>query len=63
MSKQDEFNTWDHIKMLEGEIPEFDVRVMAVYGAIRRGVQYEDALAEYDLSSEQYKKNIERCLS
>jgi hypothetical protein len=63
MEKQEEFTTWDHMEMLKGEIPELDVLVMAVYGATRRGVNHEEALAKYGISLEQYEQNIDRCLS
>ena len=39
-----------------------DVKVMGVFGAVKRGLSKVDALAKYDLSEEYYDANIERVL-
>ncbi len=40
----------------------FDMNVLAVYGAIQRGVSKAEALKKYHIKESDYDKNINRCL-
>lgn len=50
---------WD---MLLDEISLDDLKVMGVYGAVKRGEAKADALARYGLSEEDYERNFERVM-
>ena len=52
-----------HSEFLGKEIPQLDLKVMGVYGAVARGVSLDDALERYGLTREQYEQNVERVLS
>lgn len=58
----DELTTAMHEELIGGEIPHFDLQVMAVYGAIRRGLAKEQALEKYNISEKEYEANIHRVL-
>lgn len=63
MKKREELTTEMHSEFLGDEIPKKDLYIMAVYGAIRRGVPMAEALKKYDLTEEEYNANIKRVLS
>lgn len=48
--------------LLRDEMPDADLRVASVYGAIKRGIPKDVALARYGISEEFYEKNIKRVL-
>lgn len=56
-------STADHAELLGDEFPELDMKVMGVFGAMRRGVPKDEALAHYKLTAEAYDQNIERVLN
>ena len=60
---KDEFTTAMHEELLGDEFSHLDLQVMAVFGAIRRGVSKKEALKEQGLSEKEYDENIERVLS
>jgi len=59
----EELTTKMHSELIGHEINNFDLSVMAVYGAVMRGEKFENALKAYDLTEEQYNDNIDRVLS
>lgn len=63
MANKEELTTDMHAEFIGKEIPKLDLYVMGVYGALRRGLSLEDALARYGLSRKEYNDNIERVLS
>ena len=52
-----------HSEFMEGEISQFDMRVMGVYGATVRGVPLADALAKYKMTAAVYLANVDRVLN
>lgn len=60
---KEEFTTEMHAELIGKEVSNFDLKVMGVYGAVARGVSIEEALKRYELTLEQYEKNIDRVLS
>lgn len=60
---KEEFTTEMHAELIGKEVSNFDLKVMGVYGAVARGVALTDALKRYEITREQYEKNIERVLS
>lgn len=63
MANKEELTTEMHSEFIGKEIPKFDLYVMGVYGALRRGMSLKDALKKYGLTREQYEANIDRVLS
>lgn len=63
MAHKEELTTEMHSEFLGKEIPQSDLKVMGVYGAVARGVSLDDALERYGLTREQYEQNVERVLS
>lgn len=61
--QKEELTTDMHLDFIGDEIPQFDLYVMGVYGAMARGVPMEKALKKYDMTREQYEANIKRVLS
>lgn len=59
---EEELTTAMHAEFLGDEISAFDLSVMGVCGAIRRGVPKKEALLKYELTEEEYDNNIERVL-
>ncbi len=59
----EELTTEMHEELIGAEIAPLDLRVMAVYGAIRGGADKQAALRKYDLSEADYDSNIDRVLS
>lgn len=53
----------DDFDLLCDEHPVDDVKVMCVFGAMKRGLSKADALAKYNMSEEYYDANIERVLN
>lgn len=51
-----------HSEFIGDEIPLGDLKILGVYGAIRRGLTKTEALREYDISEKEYDQNIERVL-
>ena len=58
----EELNTSMHEEFIAKEIPNLDLRVMATYGAMRRGLSKKEALAQYELTEKEYDTNINRVL-
>ncbi len=48
--------------LLQDHTPQNDVKVMGVFGAIKRGATKAEALAKYQLSEEYYDANLRRVL-
>lgn len=59
----EELTTAMHSEFMEGEISRFDLNVMAVYGAMKRGLSKKEALEKYSMSEKTYDSNIDRVLS
>ena len=49
--------------LLCDEYPIFDVKVMAIKGAINRGIPKEEALKKYGLTEKEYDDNVERVMN
>ena len=62
-STGEELTTAMHEELIGDEIPHFDLMVLSVYGAIKRGVSKQEALEKYGISEKEYNENIERALS
>ena len=60
--KRDELDTWQHYEFVSDNVSEFDFRVAAAFGAMNRGVSRIQALQKYNLTEEEYDKNIKRVL-
>lgn len=60
---KEELTTAMHSEFMEGEISQFDMRVMGVYGATVRGVPLADALAKYKMTAAVYLANVDRVLN
>ncbi len=59
----EELTTAMHQELIGGEIADLDLRVMAVFGSIRRGEDKQESLRKYDLTEAEYDSNIDRVLS
>lgn len=59
----EELTTEMHEELIGGEISPLDLRVMAVFGAIRRGEDKQARLRKYDLTEAEYDSNLDRVLS
>jgi len=59
---KDEFTTKMHAEFIGDEIPFFDLCVMAVYGAMSRGIDIEIACANNEITVNEYNENVERVL-
>lgn len=60
---KDELTLEMHAELIGDEIPLFDLKVMGVYGRIRRGKTLDEALKRYGLTADEYHNNIKRVLS
>ena len=58
----EELTTLMHSEFIGDEISLGDLKILGVYGAIRRGLTKNEALREYDISEKEYDQNIERVL-
>lgn len=60
----DELNTYQHYEFIgsHDDVSEFDFRVCAAFGAMSRGINKLEALKKYELTEEQFDKNIQRVL-
>lgn len=63
MANKEELTTKMHAEFIGDEINDFDLRIMAVYGAVARGEILSQALCKYSLTDEEYNHNIERVLA
>lgn len=63
MANKEELTTKMHSEFIGDEINDFDLRVMAVYGAVARGESLSQALSKYNLTYGEYTSNIDRVLS
>lgn len=63
-TKKEELDTMQHYEFIGDHdgVSEFDFRVAAAFGAMNRGVPRMRALRKYNLTEEEYDKNIERVL-
>lgn len=59
----EELTTKMHEELIGGEISPLDLRVMAVFGAIKRGQDKQAALRENDITEADYDANFDRVLS
>ncbi len=59
---QDEFTTEMHWEMMHDDMTREDFLVMAVRGAMNRGVTKAEALKKYGLSEEYFDANYERVM-
>lgn len=59
---KEELTTAMHEDFIGIEVPHDDLQVMAVYGAINRGVSKKEALKKYHISEKHYDDNIDRVL-
>ena len=62
LPKQDELTTLMHEEFIGHEISHEDFMVMAVYGAMKRGISKEQALAKYGITEEFYDENVDRVI-
>ncbi len=58
----EELTTAMHEELIGKDVPHLDIQEMGVYGAIRRGLPKQEALAQYQLSEVVYDENIGRVL-
>lgn len=58
----EELTTAMHCEFIGDEIDSSDLEVMAVYGAMKRGLTKQEALAQYQMTEEFYDSNIDRVL-
>lgn len=63
--KKEELDTAQHYEFIGDHdgVSEFDFRVFACSGAISRGLSKAKALKKYNLTEDEYDKNIERVLN
>ncbi len=59
---KEELTTEMHQEFIGHEIPDLDIRVMGVRGAIKGGMSLEQALKRYNLTEKEYLDNYERVL-
>ena len=59
----EELTTAMHSELFGDEVSNFDLRIASVFGAIKRGVDKQEALAQYELTEQEYEDNIERVLT
>lgn len=59
----DELTLKMHQELLGDEISNFDLRIMGVFGAMKRGIPKHEALLHYEISEEEYDDNIQRVLN
>ncbi len=58
----EELTTEMHYEFVDDSISKFDFTVLAMKGAINRGLSKKEALAKYQMTEREYDENIERCL-
>lgn len=61
MCNYDDFHI--HRDLLGQKERELDLNVMAVFGAMARGLSKKEALKKYKISEEDYDSNIDRVLN
>lgn len=63
-TKKEELDTMQHFEFIGDHdgVSEFDFRVAAAFGAINRGISRMRALRKYNLTEDEYDKNIKRVL-
>ena len=59
----EELTTAMHSELLGDEVSDLDLRVAAVFGSMNRGATKEEALAQYQLTEQEYDDNIDRVLN
>ena len=59
----EELTTAMHSEFIGDEIERSDLEIMAVYGAMKRGLTKQEALAQYQMAEKYYDSNIDRVLS
>ena len=60
---KEELTTLMHAEFMEGEMSRFDLIVLSVFGAIRRGIPKKEALKQHNISEEEYDANIDKVLN
>lgn len=60
---EEEFTTAMHAEMFGDKISQDDLKIMGVYGAVKRGLNKKKALSNYGISEKEYDSNIERVLN
>lgn len=61
MIEHDDFHI--HLDLMGEEVPELDLRIMGVFGAMKRGMSKNAALAKYKISAEEYDANVDRVMN
>ena len=59
---KEELTTLMHSEFIGNEIPLNELKIMGVYGAIKRGLSKQEALSEYGITEEDYDNNIDNIL-
>lgn len=59
---KEEFTTVMHSELLGNKMPLSELKLLAVYGAMSRGLSKQTALAKYKIDEAYYDANIERAL-
>lgn len=60
---KEEFTTEMHSELIEKDIRKTDLKILAVFGRIQRGVSKKKALSFYGISEKEYNDNISRLLN
>ncbi len=60
---EEEFTTAMHAEMFGDKISLGDLKIMGVYGAIKRGLSKKIALSNYGITEKEYDSDIERVLN
>lgn len=59
---KEEFTTAMHAELLGDEFDAFELSIMDIYGAIKRGIPKEEALKKHNMPEEIYDANVERVI-
>lgn len=51
-----------HAELLGDEFDAFELSIMDIYGAIKRGIPKEEALKKHNMPEEIYDANVERVI-
>ena len=60
---KEELTTLMHSEFMEGEMSRFDLMILSVFGAIRRGISKKEALKQHNITEDEYDTNIDRVLN
>ena len=59
---KEELTTAMHAELLGDEFDAFELAIMDIYGAIKRGIPKAEALKKHDMPEEIYDANVERVI-